>query len=162
MSVRLFYCCGALPQPRRTTALCTDGNIRLCYVIMLAAALTATWYIHILLMCKYCRHLRFIESIEALKTWWCILFFYSMYNCNCTVASCLSGTFSLLCEMGTQCLRFYLNTLIKQCRLLLLLPRWSAAYSIAIAHSTERVGPVFIHTSPTQLIYPPNNWYLLR
>lgn len=36
----------------------------------------------------------------------------TLYDCNCT--ACLSGPFSLLCEMGTQCLLLYLNTLIKQ------------------------------------------------
>lgn len=169
--MRVFYHCGALPQPSRnyteqyrdnSFALCSDGNIKLCRVRNAVCCLpgcTGTHIAHIL--CKYCANVHFYVSSTAAESIKMHLVSYNVYSCNCSVATRVSGTFSLFCEMGTQCLLLYLNTLIKQCQLLLLL-RWGAAYSTAIAWSAERVGRVFIHTGPTQLIYPPNNWYLLR
>lgn len=77
---------------------------------------------------------------------------HNMYVCTC----CLSDAFSLLCEMGTQCLLLYLNTLSKQCWLLL---RWGDAYSIARALSAKRIRPCVktprphpAHISSQQLI----------
>lgn len=104
------------------TALCCDDNMKMCHVLMLSTALQPAWYIYYsYMLCKYRTNLHFVLHLVL----------YDACSCNCTVAIRLSGTFSLLCEMGTQCLLLYLNTLIKQCWLLLL--RWATAYSTAIA-----------------------------
>lgn len=102
-------------QNNTITALCSDDNMKMCHVLTLPAALQPVCYIYYsYMLCKYCTNLHFVYCRMT------HLVSCNMYSCNCTLVIRLSGTFSLFGEMGTQCLLLYLNTLIKQCCLLLL------------------------------------------